>query len=291
MKKSLVKFANVKFDKLDKEATLPAKFQRMLKSLPLDEMVEGKTVALKMCYKTTDETLSLFPNTLQSINLTGCTKVTNRGIDLLAQSCNSNLRELYLNGCKRITDATLQSLADRCPNLKRIELNGCNQITAAGINSLQEKCRHIESLQAFGCPRVSVNKQLPFKQTYPALSIDLTRCSNASSNNAIKNLAKHHTSLQTLDLTGSKIELSGLQTLANHCSHLHSLNLSFCNQITDQMLVILAGQFQAIQVITLTCCDEISAKGMDALQLAHPGLQIIAKNGQPYKWRDRLQQA
>jgi len=48
MKKSLVKFATVKFDKLEKEATLPAKFQRMLKSLPLNEMVEGKTVALKM---------------------------------------------------------------------------------------------------------------------------------------------------------------------------------------------------------------------------------------------------
>lgn len=48
MKKSLVKFATVKFDKLEKEATLPAKFQRMLKSLPLNEMVERKTVALKM---------------------------------------------------------------------------------------------------------------------------------------------------------------------------------------------------------------------------------------------------
>jgi len=48
MKKSIVKFATVKFDQLDKEATLPAKFQRMLDSLPLNEMVEGKTVALKM---------------------------------------------------------------------------------------------------------------------------------------------------------------------------------------------------------------------------------------------------
>jgi uncharacterized Fe-S center protein len=48
MNKSLVKFSTVKFDKLDKEATLPAKFIRMLQSIPLKEMVEGKTVALKM---------------------------------------------------------------------------------------------------------------------------------------------------------------------------------------------------------------------------------------------------
>ncbi len=48
MAKSKVKFSSVKFDRLDKEATLPAKFIRMLKSIPLKEMVEGRTVALKM---------------------------------------------------------------------------------------------------------------------------------------------------------------------------------------------------------------------------------------------------
>jgi uncharacterized protein len=48
MKKSTVKIASVKFNRLDKEATLPAKFIRLLKTLPLKEMVEGKTVAVKM---------------------------------------------------------------------------------------------------------------------------------------------------------------------------------------------------------------------------------------------------
>lgn len=48
MDKSLVKFSSVKFDRIDKEATLPAKFRRMLQTLPLKEMVEGRTVALKM---------------------------------------------------------------------------------------------------------------------------------------------------------------------------------------------------------------------------------------------------
>ncbi len=48
MKGSTVKFATVKFKKIDKEATLPAKFRRMLEALPLKEMVQGRTVALKM---------------------------------------------------------------------------------------------------------------------------------------------------------------------------------------------------------------------------------------------------
>jgi len=48
MKRATVKFADIKFKKLDKEATLPAKFERLLKSLPLSEMVGEKTVALKM---------------------------------------------------------------------------------------------------------------------------------------------------------------------------------------------------------------------------------------------------
>lgn len=48
MEKSVVKFASVKFTKLEPSATLPAKFQRMLESLPLEEIVGGKSVALKM---------------------------------------------------------------------------------------------------------------------------------------------------------------------------------------------------------------------------------------------------
>ena len=39
MEKSVVKFASVKFTKLEPSATLPAKFQRMLESLPLEEIV------------------------------------------------------------------------------------------------------------------------------------------------------------------------------------------------------------------------------------------------------------
>jgi len=48
MEKSTVKFASINFKKLEPGATLPAKFERMLASLPLKEMVEGKSVALKM---------------------------------------------------------------------------------------------------------------------------------------------------------------------------------------------------------------------------------------------------
>ncbi len=48
MKKSIVKFASVKFKKFEPGATLPGKFKRLLDSLPLKGMAEGKSVALKM---------------------------------------------------------------------------------------------------------------------------------------------------------------------------------------------------------------------------------------------------
>jgi len=48
MGRSVVKFASVNFKKMEADATLPAKFRRMLESLPLKEMVDGKSVALKM---------------------------------------------------------------------------------------------------------------------------------------------------------------------------------------------------------------------------------------------------
>lgn len=48
MKKSVVKFASMEYDRLDAQATLPAKLERLLLSINLKDMVEDKSVALKM---------------------------------------------------------------------------------------------------------------------------------------------------------------------------------------------------------------------------------------------------
>ena len=45
---SEVLFSSVAFDRYDSDATLPAKFSRMLDALALESLVEGKTVAIKM---------------------------------------------------------------------------------------------------------------------------------------------------------------------------------------------------------------------------------------------------
>ena len=45
---STVHFASVAFERLDAQATLPAKFQHLLALYPLSETVKGKRVATKM---------------------------------------------------------------------------------------------------------------------------------------------------------------------------------------------------------------------------------------------------
>ncbi len=47
-KKALVKFASVEFEKIDPATTLPAKFDRLLKTADLEKVVKNKIVALKM---------------------------------------------------------------------------------------------------------------------------------------------------------------------------------------------------------------------------------------------------
>lgn len=48
MAKSEVKFASMEFERLDPDTTLPAKFARLLQTIPLKKMVDGKIVAIKM---------------------------------------------------------------------------------------------------------------------------------------------------------------------------------------------------------------------------------------------------
>ncbi len=48
MSKSLVKFASVRFEKIDAKATLPEKFKRLLDSYKMEDLVKDRTVAVKM---------------------------------------------------------------------------------------------------------------------------------------------------------------------------------------------------------------------------------------------------
>ncbi|GMT14392.1 hypothetical protein PFISCL1PPCAC_5689, partial [Pristionchus fissidentatus] len=77
---------------------------------------------------------------LSTIDVNGCTHVTDRGLQALARRCP--LREIYIRGTAA-TDATLYSLARFCPNLEIISFQDATRrpgFSTKAIDALQKSC-------------------------------------------------------------------------------------------------------------------------------------------------------
>ena len=65
------------------------------------------------------------------------------------------LSKLVLNGCTRLTDRGLAIVARTCPNLSRLEIQHCVNITSGGLMDLVTKCQMLDHLDVTGKTQIS----------------------------------------------------------------------------------------------------------------------------------------
>lgn len=67
------------------------------------------------------------------------------------------LERLQLNGCSRLTDRGLAIVARMCPHLTRLEIQHCSNITNGGIMDLVTKCQLLDHLDVTGKTAKPIN--------------------------------------------------------------------------------------------------------------------------------------
>ncbi len=122
--------------------------------------------------------LRLSSTAVMSIDLRGCTKVTDDGIAAIAGRC-AKLRELRLEGTS-VGSAGIEAVASTCPELARLHLQDCSSVddgaaavvaarladiacldlsgtlvTDEGIACVVEKCSALDVLKLEGCKEVT----------------------------------------------------------------------------------------------------------------------------------------
>ncbi|KAH3743955.1 leucine Rich Repeat family protein [Pelomyxa schiedti] len=105
-----------------------------------------RALTLRWCTLVTDVTLGCLSaarpaETLQSLDLSYCVRVSDRGVAFVAAGC-PRLARLKLKACHRVTDAGLAALArGACAgSLSRLCLGGCPSVTDAGVADLLSLC-------------------------------------------------------------------------------------------------------------------------------------------------------
>lgn len=187
------------------------------------------------------------------------------------------LTELNLSSLK-ITSTNLQAIAQRCSNLKILNLEG---------SSLPEKAS--ESLCGMSLTTLNlgltdiVSDDLKYLKEMPLLVLNLSKIDDTAdiesrttiTGEGIGNLPPN---LESLSLRGCKLTDRDLQEYFPTLSCLKDLNLSSCNQITGVALQTVAQKCPSLTSLNLQACPGITGadlkhlpKRLNILNIAHCG--------------------
>ncbi|KAJ0178243.1 hypothetical protein K1T71_006066 [Dendrolimus kikuchii] len=142
------------------------------------------------------------PN-LTVLSLSGCSKVTDEGVELLAENL-PRLRSLDLSWCPRVTDNALEYIACDLNHLEELTLDRCVHITDIGVGyistmqslvalflrwcsqlrdfGVQHLCgmRSLQLLSLAGCPLLTSGGLSSLIQLRQLRELELTNCPGAS---------------------------------------------------------------------------------------------------------------
>lgn len=159
-------------------------------------------------------------NDLEVCALQYCYKITDAGLLSLVRGCG-RLRSLDLTHCERITDLSLQSLVlATAHQLECLNLTMCVAVTDTTVILIAELCQCLRSLQLNGCIALT-------DACLWALAVGNTRLS-------LREMAITDNHLIT-DLP--------IYRLVQSCLRLHSLDVSNCSTLTDDVVTSLRADF------------------------------------------------
>ena len=136
-----------------------------------------------------------------------------------------SLKDLCLEGCREVTDDGLLQVAEKCKELEYLNLTWCYAISAEGIQTIIRNCKDLEELEL---------EQCDFKEdgTYSNYSLELDKI--------------------LINFDGSLPNIT-------------SLNLGYCNGISDNALCAISKRSKRLSKMSLRGCDRITDKGIEHL--------------------------
>ena len=219
---------------------------------------------LSGCYSLTDHGLTSLLGqdlpALTTVNMSLCKEVTDRSLGRVAAHC-PNLESLDLGGCTGITNAGLLLLST-LPALRHLSLRSCWQLSDAGVAYLsglperpgvQRQQSALESLNLQDCQKLTDLALRYIAQGLGIKTLNLSFCANVS-DSGMKSVAKM-SSLSTLNLRScDNISDIGVGYLAEGCVGLQNLDVSFCERVSDRAMIHVASGLFNLQTLSMAAC-------------------------------------
>jgi len=190
---------------------------------------------------------------LQRLILDGCQDIDDEGLQALAQRC-SGLRHLSLYWNVKATDAGFGKLlrAQKGANFHTVSFSGCKNLGNETVQRLVGRGPNMEILDLTRCPRVSDSGALLVCECLDRLRVLRLYAMAQLSPAAFANL-KRLVRLEELDLCGCRVQDGALTDFfaAAAPTKLHTLNITWCPELTDAAVLAVASSCPALGWLSL----------------------------------------
>jgi EIN3-binding F-box protein len=162
-------------------------------------------------------TMGLCCPSLENLDLSQLTDLSDEGIVSVLEGCGKHLVSLNLTKCTDITDVALAAIASHCGELERLTLDGCYQVGDNGLQLLAADCTSLKEVDLSGTSITDAGlRALVSARGLWLRSLTLTGCVN---------------------LTDESLSL-----IEDCCPSLGALNLRNCPLLTKEGLNTLEAQ-------------------------------------------------
>ncbi|KAM1047249.1 hypothetical protein ACFX2C_026631 [Malus domestica] len=191
---------------------------------------------------------------LEVFSLAGFENVCDNFIREFITARGHSLKELVLTDCVKLTDSSVKVIAETCSGLCALDLANLNKLTDSTLGYLANGCRAIQTLNF---------RRNPFSDEAIAAFLE-------TSGECLQELSLNH-----IEMVGHNTAIS----LAKRSRMLHTLDLSWCRNLTDEALGLIVDSCLSLRILKLLGCTQITDTFLDGH--SNPEVRIIGLKFSP----------
>ncbi|KAG7381071.1 hypothetical protein PHYPSEUDO_006505 [Phytophthora pseudosyringae] len=203
---------------------------------------------------------------LHSLTLSECPKIDDASLESLKTM--KNLRKLQLKQMERLTDEFVVSLAQSLPDLEEFSIARCSQLTNTAVKGILEACRGLKVLDVSDLHLITDECFEPVREHGHALRRVSMRCCLGLTDVAFQHIAFGAKSyLEALEMSSvSQVTDASMMALLEHCAtSLTTLDISFCRNIAEDALGVLADGTEKLRSLVLWGCTQVRSSRICSL--------------------------
>lgn len=176
---------------------------------------------------------------LEVLSLAGIPRVTDEFVSELLSYLGCDLKELSVADCGKLTDGALEAISAVCCALNNLILDNLSLLTDTALGHLANGCRSLQTLSL---------KRCSFSDEAVAAFIGASgNCLSDLSLNNVKEVANH----------------TVLALVSNTHDTLSRLDVSWCRNLTDEALGLLADSCSLLRELILFGCTQVTNKFLE----------------------------